>query len=283
MASDERSRATRDRAEDVLVRLALLAGGHVSDFVVIGGLNPDFLAPNSPYPHLGTTDVDLLFELGLSFERDDQDFGWLDHALEAAQFHPRTGDHGWQWNGVLGDSVVRLDLLSDVYDHPGQLMSLPGARRARVQNFRGPAAALHEPIERDLRVSTTIRAEMPKAPDAVCLKFASLGGYLAAKSAAMMSRGEDKDAYDLAFVIMYAPGGARAAAAAVAEVRLPLHLEPVTKQVIEAVSKLADPASGIVSAVVRQLSQAGDDSTTEQLRTDVSQSAQAFLRGLKSH
>ncbi|WP_179873227.1 hypothetical protein [Microcella indica] len=264
------------------MRLALLAGPHVSDFVVIGGLNPDFLAPDSPYPHLGTTDVDLLFELGLSFERDDQDFEWLDQALEAAQFHPRSGDHGWQWNGVLGDSVVRLDLLSDVYDHPGQPMALPGATRARVQNFRGPAAALHDPIERNLRVPTAILAELPGAPDAVRLKFASLGGYLAAKSAAMMSRGEDKDAYDLAFVIMYAPRGPRAAAAAVAEVRLPPHVEPVREIVVEAVSKLADPASGIVGAVVLQLNQAGDDSPTEQLRVDVSQSAQAFLRGLES-
>lgn len=282
MASEERSRAARDRAEDVLVRLALLAEDHVSDFVVIGGLNPDFLAPDSPYPHLGTTDVDLLFELGLRFERDDQDFGWLDHALESAQFQPRTGDRGWQWNGVLGDSVVRLDLLSDVYDHPGQPMALPGATKARVQNFRGPAAALHDPIERDLRASTAIRAELPGAPDTVRLKFASLGGYLAAKSAAMLSRGEDKDAYDLAFVIMYAPNGPRTAAAAVSGLQLPPHVEPAARSVVEAVSKLADPASGIVASVVRQLNEAGDDSPTEQLRADVSQSAQAFLRALTS-
>jgi hypothetical protein len=67
-----------------------------------------------------------------------------------------------------------LGILSDVPDHPGQQMVLPGAARAKVRNFRGPAAA---------------------------------------KSAAMMSRSQEKGAYALAFVIMYAPGGSRATAA----------------------------------------------------------------------
>lgn len=268
----------RARAEEVLVWFALIAGHHSTDFVVIGGLNPDFLAPDSPHPHMGTTDVDLLFELGLPFDRDEQDFGWLDRALEAAQLRPTSGDGGWQWDGALGDSIVRLDLLSDVYDHPGQLMTLPGASRAKVQNFRGPAAVLHSATERELVVSTELRAAIPHAPGTVRLKFASLGGYIAAKSAAMVSRDAEKDAYDLAFVIMYAPGGPRAAALAVASLKLPPHVGPVIPTVVSAVERLADPTSGVAEAVVNQLIQAGDDSPPEQLNADVGQTARSFLK-----
>lgn len=281
LASDQRSRTTRDRAEAFLVRFALIAGNNSTDFVVIGGLNPDFLAPNSPHPHLGTTDVDLLFELGLAFDRDAQDFSWLDRTLEAAQLQPTSGEGGWQWSGVLGDSVLRLDLLSDVPDHPGQPLVLPGAARAKVHNFRGPAAALHNAVERELIVSTALRAEIPNAPATVRLKFASLGGYIAAKSAALISRGAEKDAYDLAFVIMYAPGGPRAAAAAVATHLLPQHVDPVEPVVESALRRFADPTSSATEAVVRQLVQAGDDSPAEQLRADVEQSARRFLDYLK--
>ncbi|UJP08904.1 hypothetical protein L2X99_10450 [Microbacterium sp. KUDC0406] len=56
MDSESRNRDTRARAEEALVRFALLAEGHSTDFVVIGGLNPDFLAPYAPNPHMGTTE-----------------------------------------------------------------------------------------------------------------------------------------------------------------------------------------------------------------------------------
>ena len=64
MASSNRTQAARDAAERALVHFALLAGPHALDFVVIGGLNPAYLAPKTPVRHLGTTDLDLLFELG---------------------------------------------------------------------------------------------------------------------------------------------------------------------------------------------------------------------------
>ena len=33
------------------MRFALLAGGHTDEFVVIGGLNPEYLATDAPVSH----------------------------------------------------------------------------------------------------------------------------------------------------------------------------------------------------------------------------------------
>lgn len=140
--------------------------------------------------------VDLLFELGFVYDREDLDFHWLDRALRDGGFEPIDGVAGWQWMGVLGDAHVRLDLLCDVYDSSGQPISLPGAEMATVQNLAGPAPALHQPITREIDVPATVRGELPGAAPTVSLKFASLGGYIAAKAAAFLSRGQGKDAYD---------------------------------------------------------------------------------------
>ncbi len=260
------------------MRFALLAGDHATDFVVIGGLNPDFLAPAAPVPHQGTTDVDLLFELGFIYDRDELDFGWLDRVLDAGEF-TAVSDAGWQWNGVLGDTFVRLDLLCDVPDSPGLAIVLPGAETATAQNLGGPAAALQDALTRSLLVTDAVRADFPSAPESVSLKFANLGGYIVAKSFALLSRSFDKDAYDLLFVIMFADGGARSAATAaeVASKRIQPNRTRNVEVVRDAVRRFTETNSSLTDAVVRQLVQAGDDSDPEQLRTDVTIAARQFL------
>lgn len=260
------------------MRFALPAGDHARDFVVIGGLNPDFLAPSAPVPHLGTTDVDLLFELGFIYDRDEQDFAWLDRVLTEGGF-TAAQESRWRWDGILGESRVRLDLLCDVPDNPGQAIGLPGAETAVAQNLGGPSAALRTPIVRSLAVSGSTRADFPDAPAEVRLKFASLGGYIVTKSFALLSRGLDKDAYDLMFVILFADGGARSAATAAAEAAAQVQPNrPSSGQVVrDAVTKFTGTDSRLTDAVIRQLVQAGDDSNPDQLRNDVTIAARQFL------
>lgn len=277
MEFEARSRETRQRAEDALVRFALLAGSHVADFVVIGGLNPDFLAPQAPVPHLGTTDVDLLFELGLIYERDEQDFAWLDRAIEEASFRERSGSAGWQWDAILGDSLVRIDLLCDVPDSPGRMVALPGANLASAQNLDGPAAALENPITRELFVPVSIALDHPDCPSSVYLKFATLGGYIAAKSSALLSRRIPKDAYDLMFVILYNPDGPRGAARATANLSVPQHRQSHRDVVKSAIGLLADAPGEWAGHFAEQMSAAGDDAPDDQLRTDAAVGAAQFL------
>lgn len=264
LVSEPRSHEARQRAEDALVRFALLAGTHTQEFVVIGGLNPDFLAPGAPVRHQGTSDVDILLELGFVYDRDEDDYGWLEEALTNAGFI--DAKNGWRWK----KSGVLIDLLCDVADHPGQTIALTGTHVATAQNLNGPAAALHEPVTRELAVSAAVRADFPEAPSTVTLRFASLGGYIAAKSAALLARELAKDAYDLMFVIMYAPGGAVAAADAVARA------EADRSVVDAAVSRFAEPNEWTRQAV-ELLIQAGDDGDEDQLADDVIIAARRFL------
>jgi hypothetical protein len=280
---EARTRESRARAEEALVRFALLAGEHARDFVVIGGLNPDFLAPESPVPHQGTTDVDLLFELGFVYDRDDLNFAWLDDALLRGGFVESQGYAGWQWTGILGDAKVRLDLLCDVADSPGQTVELPGATEAAAQNLNGPAAALHDPVSRSFAVPNSVRDNFPDSPQQVDLRFASLGGYIAAKSAALLARQKEKDAYDLMFVIMYAPGGPRAAAIAARQARVPDGRPQVSETIRSAVSQFSESSSDMTSTAVRVLMDAGDESEEEQLRSDVSVASRRFLESFDAN
>lgn len=182
------------------MRFALLAGDHTSDFVIIGGLNPEFLAPDAPVPHQGTTDVDLLFALGFDDVTPAQDFSWLDDALSAGGF---TSVNGWRWDATLGEAGVRLEFLCDIWDHTADTVPLPGARGAVASKLAGPAAALTAPVLRELLVLPAVRAEFECAPDTITLRFANLGGYLLAKAAALQSRLLHKDKYDLMYVALY--------------------------------------------------------------------------------
>lgn len=245
---------------------------------MIGGLNPDFLAPRAPVPHLGTTDVDLLFELGFSYDREEQNFEWLDRVLERGGFTERRGFAGWQWEAELEGSFVRLDLLCDVDDNLGQPIALPGAQLAAAQNLNGPLAALDQPIRRRLPVPESMRVEEPRSPSHVTLRFATLGGYVVAKAAALDARGEAKDAYDLVFVALFNPDGPRGAAKAAKSLRLPPHRQSHFETTRSAFLSISAPEKHLLDRVIRQMKDAGDDAEIEQLRADIEYGVRTFLR-----
>lgn len=279
MDSEPRTREARARAEEALVRFALLAGDHTNDFVVIGGLNPEFLSPNAPVPHQGTTDVDLLFALGFDEIAPTGNFSWLDEALARGGF---TSTNAWRWDAWLGDALVRLEFLCDVWDHTADTVPLPGSI-AVASKLAGPAAALFAPVLRGLRVSASIRAEFAEAPDVVNLRFANLGGYLLAKAAAVQSRMLRKDKYDLMYVTLYnGQGGAVAAANAVAD-QLDLAGDAAAPDDIRgAMLKYADSGGNWAGVFAETMVETGDSETVEQLRTDAAIGARRFLDGLST-
>lgn len=206
-----RTRPGRGLAERALARLVAELGEHATRVTVIGGLNADLLTEVGEVPHQGTLDVDLHVQVGLVYERDDDDFGWLEDALLQAQFAPLDGA-GWRWVTRVDGVPVVLDLLCDVLDNRDQEIPLPGCEHAGAMNLPGPSAAAADTIVRTLQVDTV----------AVPVRFADLGGYLLAKASAAFHRRKDKDFYDLGYVLLHntrgGPVGAgRAAARAVPE------------------------------------------------------------------
>lgn len=280
MASEPRTRQARARAEEALVRFALLAGDHTAEFVVIGGLNPEFLAPNAPVPHQGTTDVDLLFALGFNEIAPTGNFSWLDEALARGGF---TSSNAWRWDAWLGEALVRLEFLCDVWDHTADTVPLPGSLNAVASKLAGPAAALFAPVSRGLRVSASVRADFAEAPDVVNLRFANLGGYLLAKAAAVQSRMLRKDKYDLMYVTLYNDrGGAVAAANAVADQLDRAGDAGAPDDIRGAMLKYVDSGGSWAGVFAETMVETGDSETAAQLRTDAAIGAQRFLDALDS-
>lgn len=258
------------------MRFALLAGTHAQDFVVIGGLNPDFLATDAPVPHQGTTDIDLLFALGFD-DTSVQDFAWVDSALTAGGF---TSTNKWRWDARLGESRVRLEFLCDVWDHTADAVPLPGSLLAVGCKLAGPAAALVEPVIRALTVADTVREDFPNAPEVVALRFANLGGYLIAKAAAAKSRTLAKDKYDFMYVTLYNEGGAQGAGRAAAR-QLVLAEESADPDEIRWVAaKYTEASSSWGRSFAQTMIDTGDESTEEQLVADAVAGALALLDAL---
>ncbi|GIG41913.1 hypothetical protein [Cellulomonas phragmiteti] len=211
-----RTHRTRALAEAALARLVARLDGRTDGLVVIGGLNPELLAPVTEAPHQGTADIDLVVQLGFVYDRDELDLRWLESALDATGFAPVGESRAWQWVTTVDDTPVRIDLLTDVLDHRGQQLAVPGCTRMTVMNVAGPAPALQDPVIR--RVAVTSGDDPPTWVD---VPFANLGAYLLAKAAAVLGRQADRDPYDLAFVVRHNSAGGPRAAARAARAALP--------------------------------------------------------------
>ncbi|WP_378145429.1 hypothetical protein ACFJGV_17675 [Cnuibacter sp. UC19_7] len=245
---------------------------------MIGGLNPEFLAPEAPVAHQGTTDVDLLFALGFDDAAAGPDYSWLDEALAIGGFRSLNG---WRWDATLGGARVRLEFLCDVWDHTADTVPLPGSHVV-ASKLAGPAAALVDPVLRSLPVTSSLRGEHPDAPDAVELRFANLGGYLLAKAAAAQSRMLAKDKYDLMYVTLYNEEGGAVAAAEAVRIQLELAGDAAAPDDIRSVmSRYVDPAGSWAGTFAQTMISTGDDAIETELRADASVGARQFLEALE--
>ncbi|WP_423921410.1 hypothetical protein ACPEEZ_00730 [Frigoribacterium sp. 2-23] len=196
--AESRDRRTRDLASRAFARLLDAVGPHWQDMVLIGGLVPDTLVDGDE-PHQGTLDVDVLLPLALQYDQDDDDFGWLEIALQAAGFSRANEGTGWRWLTDVDGFPVVVEFLTDVPDSQGQEIVLPGTFAVTAMNLEGPGPALRNTRVADFGGKTA--------------RVAGVGGYLAAKAAAIVGRGKAKDLYDFAYVVV---NGVRESATAVA-------------------------------------------------------------------
>lgn len=199
----DRTLAARDRAERALGRLLDASGHHWSELTLIGGLLPERLVGGSD-PHQGTTDIDIILDLALVFDRDEQDFAWLEAALAAAGFQQEHPNTGWRWATSVDGYKVRIEFLVDTDDNRGQEVALPGAPTLGAMNVSGPRIVLESTIQIDVQGRPAIAAD--------------LGGFILAKCAAVVGRDEARDLYDLAFVVVHAIRNGTDVAAEVARV-----------------------------------------------------------------
>lgn len=190
------------RVRSMLLYVATKIGDLLDDVVVVGGLVPSLLidatsSAHLPDPHVGTLDLDLGLTLALL---SSGRYTMLAERLRAAGFHQDVNDRGrptrQRW--ILGsDTAIALDFLiqpSREEDRGGQLRNLEPDFAAII------APGLHLAFQDRQRVriaGMTSRGESAQREVWVC----GAGAFVVLKALAFRLRGENKDAYDLYYVI----------------------------------------------------------------------------------
>jgi len=206
--ADKPKRASEYRSEQVeLVRATCLyvatkLGDLMDDLVVIGGLVPSLLIDQETLPvgssaHVGTMDLDVGLTLALL---DEGRYRKLTERLRDAGFEMDRNDDGEQtrqrWK-ITGDGTVTIDFLIQP--------SLPGDKGGRLRNIEPDFAAIIAPglrlafqdRERVTIAGRTLFGEKATRDFWIC----GAGAYVVLKSLAFDGRGENKDAYDLYYVV----------------------------------------------------------------------------------
>ena len=195
-----RSRSARVVAERALVRIVHHYGER-PEFVVLGGLVPEWLCSGSEFQHAGTIDVDVQVDLEIAC--GEINALRLEQALRNAEFFPE-GNRAWRWisNQPGSSSIVKLELLADLPDKPANTeFILKGCSDLGVVNLRGTGFASRDTEVRELK------ARVGGMMHHVEVNVTGLAGFLLAKAEAAFSRRGDKDWYDIAFVLLHNNAG----------------------------------------------------------------------------
>ena len=184
--------------------VATKLGDFIDDLVVVGGLVPSLLIPDDSLPaeedaHIGTRDLDLGLSLSLL---DKKRYEELTLRLQRAGFKPDENEEGnatmqrWQISPAAGLKVT-IDFLippSHESDRGGELHHIerdfaavitPGLRLAFQDRKKVSLEGL------------TLLGEKASRDMWVC----GPGAFVLLKALAFALRGENKDAYDLFFVV----------------------------------------------------------------------------------
>lgn len=210
--------------------VATKLGNLMDDLVIVGGLAPSLLIdqvnlPDGVDAHVGTTDLDVGLTVALL---DQQRYTALTERLRRAGFSPDVNEDGnptrQRWK--IEETVkVTVDFLIQP--------TLPDDQGGRLRDIETDFAALIAPglhlafVDR-LRVTLsdkTIRGEDATRDVWVC----GAGAYIILKALAFGIRGENKDAYDLFYVLRNFGAGTRD----VADALRPLLGDDSTTQALE--------------------------------------------------
>lgn len=191
-----------ERVRATCLYVASKLGDLMEDLVVVGGLVPSLLIdqqvlPEGVAPHVGTADLDLGLALAVL---NEEHYRKLTERLRAAGFEQDQNEDGkptaQRWRIGKGP-VVTVDFLIPP--------SREGDRGGRLRNIEKDFAAvitpgLHLAFVDRLRVlleGTTLLGEQATRSVYIC----GPGAYVVLKALAFRGRGENKDAYDLYYVL----------------------------------------------------------------------------------
>ena len=191
--------------------IATKLGDFVDELVVVGGYVPSLLVNVKGLPlgsdaHAGTLDLDLALQLALL---DEGRYRSLTEALRTAGFEPATNRHGqltrqrWCLSSAADATVDFLIQPSRHGDRGGTLRNIESDFGAIVTP--GLHLAFQDRVQKQLDGFTPF-GEAASRRVWVC----GPGAFVVLKALAFEIRGENKDAYDLYYLVRnYGGGGCR--------------------------------------------------------------------------
>jgi len=216
-----------ERVRATCLYVATKLGEMTEDVIVIGGLVPSLLIdakrlPEGTSAHVGTRDLDIGLTLA---SLDGHRYRTLTERLRRAGFEQDVNDDGNRTRQRWRVEDVTVDFLIP----PG----LSGGRGGTLQNIEADFAAIVTPglglAFRDREAVTlsglTIRGEKATRRILVC----GPGAFVVLKSLAFRARGENKDAYDLFYVVSNFGSGVEGVAARLT----PLLDDPAASDAVE--------------------------------------------------
>ena len=191
------------RVKATCLYLATKLGDLMPELVVVGGLVPSLLIdqqnlPENVTPHVGTLDLDLGLAFALVGEARYQEVA---QRLRNAKFTPDRNDEGQptrqRWR--ISDPAVTVDFLIE----PQNPAAKPGSVFPLTKDWAAIIApGLHLAFKNDRMVTlsgkTIVGERVEPGRD---IRVCGAGAFIILKALAFRIRGENKDAYDLFYLL----------------------------------------------------------------------------------
>jgi predicted nucleotidyltransferase len=261
----EYSPAAFELVKQTSLYIATKLGDLNDDIVIVGGLVPSLIIPQegpkqAQSSHIGTMDVDLGLTVAIL---DNERYAELSERLKSAGFEPDQNEEGkttnQRWSIEEDGQKVTVDFLIP----PTQKEDKGGTLRNLESDFAAiivPGLKLAFEDRRKVPLEgKTIRNESANRELWVC----EAGAFIVLKSLAFYNRGENKDAYDLFYVLQnYGEG-----ITSVFERLKPLLQHDATKSALKI---LEDNFTTIDSVGTKRVAEFLGDSENEDIRADAS-------------
>ena len=173
----------------VLIELANLLGNREC-IVLVGGWVPELILSSPGHPHVGTTDVDLAFDVRAMAPGEHK---IIIDTIRHNGYAPGT-DEGVLYRKMKRENLefnVQVDLLADFDEGNKQEDQIRGFQRVRGCDLFFDSA-----------VEVSIRGKLPEgAMASVKIRVSALVPFIAAKGFALDDRKNPKDAYDIYYCI----------------------------------------------------------------------------------
>jgi hypothetical protein len=186
--------------------LHLLGGMTPKHLVIVGGLVPPLLVPESPDPHAGSADIDLSLSVAITQGGTGEYYKSIEKIIDQ-YFEPFESGFRWRKREGVGGIPLLIDFLGPEIEAvalaDGTLDLTDDTAAANVGTRLRPFPLSAGRIVDEDAVATTVEnVELVYKDDTyadVEMRHAGPVGFLASKADALDSRDDPKDGYDISW------------------------------------------------------------------------------------